>query len=60
MDTDKHRSEGVAKKARVTQRAKDAFQRNLCSSVSICGFLLFYQMQLPGLGSISQPDSDAS
>src|ERR1039458_2574516 len=32
MNTDRHKSAGV------TKRVRDAFQRNLCSSVSICGF----------------------
>src|ERR1700722_8624202 len=40
MNTDGHRSEGVANEPTVTRRVKDVSQRNLCSSVFICGFRL--------------------
>jgi hypothetical protein len=43
MDTDRHRSEGAAKKPAVTQQVKDFFHKNLCSSVFICGFNCFCQ-----------------
>jgi hypothetical protein len=42
MNTDRHRSEGVAKKPAVTQQVKDFFHKNLCSSVFICGFNCFF------------------
>ena len=51
MNTDRHRSEGVAHETAVTQRVKDVFQSNLCSSVSICGFRSFHKIQPPDLGS---------
>jgi hypothetical protein len=51
MNTDGHRSEGVAKRTGVTQRRKDVFQRNLCSSVFICGLCSFHKIQPPDSGS---------
>ena len=47
MNTDRHRSEGVAKKPVVTQQVKDFFHKNLCSSVFICGFNCFFKEELP-------------
>jgi hypothetical protein len=50
MNTDEHRSEGVAMYKEITQWVKDDFQRNLCSSVFICGLPFFRKIQLPDLG----------
>ena len=43
MNTNRHRSEGVAKKPAVTQRVKDFFHKNLSPSVCICGINSFCQ-----------------
>jgi hypothetical protein len=43
MNTDGHRSEGVAKKTVVSQQVKDFFHKNLCLSVCICGINSFCQ-----------------
>jgi hypothetical protein len=40
----------VAGKPVVTQQVKDFFHKNLCSSVFICGFRFFLELQLPDLG----------
>jgi hypothetical protein len=47
MNTDGHKSEGIAKKPVVTQQVKDFFHKNLCSSVFICGFNCFFKDELP-------------
>jgi len=52
MDTDRHRSEEVAKKPGVIQGVKASLQKNLCSSVSICGFCSFLKIQLQNSGLI--------
>jgi len=51
MDTDEHRSEGVAKSTDVTLEVNRFLWKNLCPSVSICDFPSFLEFQLPDLGS---------
>src|ERR1041384_6287256 len=54
MNTDGHRSERLAKTPAHTWRVSGFSGRNLCSSVSICGFASLQKTQLPDLGSIAR------
>src|SRR5439155_14660441 len=51
MDTDERRSESTAKNSKLTHMAKDSLPKNLCLSVSICGFRSSLQIRLPYLAS---------
>ena len=55
MNTDEHRYEGVAERTDVTPEVNRFLWKNLCLSVSICGFPSFFEFQLPDLGSREGP-----
>jgi hypothetical protein len=48
--TDEHRSEGVVERKKITSEVNRSRRKNLCRSVSICGFPSFLEFQLPDLG----------
>lgn len=50
MDTDEHSSEGVVKRKEITPEVNRFLGKNLCPSVSFCGFPSFLEFQLPFLG----------
>jgi len=52
MDTDEHRWERLETAGGFTCLVSQNVRRNLCLSVSICGFASLLQRQLPDLGSI--------
>ncbi|MBF8305492.1 MAG: hypothetical protein HW398_680, partial [Acidobacteria bacterium] len=51
MDTDGHRSEGVAERTDATPEVNRFLGIDLCLSVSICGFPCFLESQLTDVGS---------